>query len=79
MGSQGLLYLDAAIVCFVGPGQLITADANGLAELPLDPANLPTGLDTGVWGDRLYFQARLRDTVPTLTSNLTSAVAVMIY
>lgn len=81
-GSVGTLCLGGSIGRFLGPGQVRTTDASGLASLPLDLLRVPngSGLVPVTAGDTWLFQAWHRDfAAGSATSNLTGAIAVTFF
>lgn len=78
--SQGTLCLGGAIGRFVGPGQVQNSGATGTFTLALDLGALPSpsGPVVAQPGDTWHFQCWHRDVNPTVTSNFTDAVSVLL-
>ncbi len=80
-GSQGALCLSGTIGRLNrGSAEIFQASGAGEASVPLDLGDLPTptGSTAAEPGQTLYFQAWYRDANPTVTSNFTSALRVML-
>ncbi len=79
-GSDGILCLAAPVRRLLGPGQVLTADASGIASLAVDFRSLPQGPGPALEvhaGTTLVFQAWHRDSIQgTPTSNFTAAARV---
>ncbi len=80
-GSQGDLCLDGAIGRFIGPGQVLAADAAGKFSLAVDLSRVPTptGTTSVMSFQTWHFQGWYRDTNPTATSNFTEASRVTFF
>lgn len=78
-GSAGNLCLGTPLGRFVGPGQVVAADAQGTFSIPVDLTALPLGSTPvgAAAGDSFSFQAWFRDSVLGIpTSNFTGGVTV---
>lgn len=80
-GTAGVLCLGGSIGRFVGPGQIQNSGAAGTIRLDLDLGSLPSpnGSFAAQPGQTWMFQAWHRDTLITVGSNFTTAVAVTLH
>lgn len=80
-GSQGNLCMGGTVGRFLGPGQILAADAGGGFSLPVDVSRIPTptGTTAAMSFETWHFQAWYRDTNPTATSNFTEASRVTFF
>lgn len=79
-GGQGTLCLGGAIGRYVAPGQVRISSAQGAAYLQLELTTMPqpTGLVLASPGETWNFQAWYRDGNPSITSNLSNGVSVVL-